>query len=154
MIPSFLPLERENLAWQVVEFCLAQRKVFFLAYMDVFGKADQAATLKNLKGCHEHFCAQVTRIKRNRTVVTAGEEVVSTVITVFPTMKLTLIQRTHRQVLRRCVQAFCFRPNQMAPPMKRSSMSYRNNSPRPNNGWIGELWQMSKPCSSQHNAQC
>jgi hypothetical protein len=31
--------------------------------------------LKQLKGCHEHFRAQVTRIKRNRSVIQAHEEV-------------------------------------------------------------------------------
>lgn len=75
MIPLMIPSEQETLAQQVVDFSLAQREGFVMAYMDVFGKADQSAALKHLKGCHEHFRAQVTRIKRNRTVVTAGKEV-------------------------------------------------------------------------------
>jgi hypothetical protein len=59
---------------------LAQREGFVSAYMDVFGETDRGAALKRLKGCHEHFCAQVTRIKQNQTVVTAGEEVSFTLL--------------------------------------------------------------------------
>jgi hypothetical protein len=75
MTVSMIPSERETLARQVVDFSLAQREGFVSAFMEVFGKANRAVALKHLKGCHEHFRAQVTRIKCNRTVVTAGEEV-------------------------------------------------------------------------------
>ena len=75
MIPSMIPLEQETLARQVVDFSLVQREGFVMAFMEVFGKADRAAALKHLKGCHDHFRAQVTRIKRNCTVVLAGKEV-------------------------------------------------------------------------------
>jgi hypothetical protein len=75
MIPSFTRAERETLARQVVDFSLAQKEGFVMAYMEVFGECDRAQALKQLKGCHEHFRAQVTRIKRNRSVIQAHEEV-------------------------------------------------------------------------------
>jgi len=72
---SLIPSVRQTLARQVVDFSLAQREGYIAAYMEVFGEADRSAALKNLKGCHEHYRAQVTRIKNNRTVVGAGDKV-------------------------------------------------------------------------------
>ncbi|PLW53802.1 hypothetical protein PCANC_03577 [Puccinia coronata f. sp. avenae] len=42
--------------------------------MEVFQEEDKDKVIKNLQGCHEHFCAQVTRIKRNRTVIFADDK--------------------------------------------------------------------------------
>ena len=70
-----MPSERETLAHQVVDFSLAQCKGLIAAFMEVFGKTDMSIALKNLKGFHENFCAQVTCIKLNHTVVATGEEV-------------------------------------------------------------------------------
>jgi hypothetical protein len=75
MVPSFTQAECKTLARQVVDFSLAQKEGFVLAYMEVFGKCDYNRALKQLKGCHEHFRAQVTRFKRNRNVIMAHEEV-------------------------------------------------------------------------------
>jgi hypothetical protein len=75
MIPSFTKAERKTLARQVVDFLLAEKEGFVLAYMEVFGECDCNCALKQLKGCHKHFRAQVTQVKRNRNVIMAHEEV-------------------------------------------------------------------------------
>ncbi|OAV93848.1 hypothetical protein PTTG_27179 [Puccinia triticina 1-1 BBBD Race 1] len=71
---SFTASDCETLVRQVVDFSLAQREVFIAAYMKVFGVTDRQQALSKLKGCHEHFRAQVTRIKRNRAVVPPEQE--------------------------------------------------------------------------------
>ncbi|KAH9455700.1 hypothetical protein Pst134EA_033087 [Puccinia striiformis f. sp. tritici] len=87
IIPSLTPSERETLARQVVDFSMAQKEGFVMAFMEVFGEADRSRALKHLKGCHEHFRAQVTRIRRNRNIVSIGEE------TNFERMCLALLDR-------------------------------------------------------------
>ncbi|EFP87959.2 uncharacterized protein PGTG_13763 [Puccinia graminis f. sp. tritici CRL 75-36-700-3] len=72
--PSFTVSDRETLVWQVVDFSLAQREGFIAAYMKVFGVTNHQQALAKLKGCHEHFRAQVTRVKRNRAVVPPEQE--------------------------------------------------------------------------------
>ncbi|KAA1107102.1 hypothetical protein PGT21_050130 [Puccinia graminis f. sp. tritici] len=72
--PSFTVSDRETLVRQVVDFSLAQREGFIAAYMKVFGVTDRQQALSKLKGCHEHFRAQVTRVKRNRAVVPPEQE--------------------------------------------------------------------------------
>ncbi|OAV90448.1 hypothetical protein PTTG_09531 [Puccinia triticina 1-1 BBBD Race 1] len=72
--PSFTVTDRETLVRQVVDFSLAQREGFVMAYMKVFGVTDRQQALAKLKGCHEHFRAQVTRVKRNRAVVPPEQE--------------------------------------------------------------------------------
>ncbi|KNE95106.1 hypothetical protein PSTG_11583 [Puccinia striiformis f. sp. tritici PST-78] len=72
--PSFTTADRDTLVRQVVDFSLAQREGFISAYMDVFQETDRKKALGKLKGCHEHFRAQVTRVKRNRAVVPADQE--------------------------------------------------------------------------------
>jgi hypothetical protein len=74
-IPSILIPEQEKLACQVVDFSLAQKEGFIQAYMEVFRKTDRQNALKHLKGCHEHFWAQVMRVKRNRAIIASEEEV-------------------------------------------------------------------------------
>jgi hypothetical protein len=59
----------------VDNFSLAQTNGFISAYTKVFGITDQAAILRKLRGCQQHFNAQVTRVKRNQNVVRANEEV-------------------------------------------------------------------------------
>jgi hypothetical protein len=73
--PSFTVSNRETLVWQAVDFSLAQREGFIAAHMKVFGVADRQQALAKLKGCHEHFRAQVTRVKRNWAVVPPEQEV-------------------------------------------------------------------------------
>jgi hypothetical protein len=75
LIPSLEQSERETLARQVVDFLLAQKNGYVPAYMEVFQEGDREAVLKHLKGCHKHFRAQITRIKRNRTIIQAKDEV-------------------------------------------------------------------------------
>lgn len=67
--------ECDILVRQVVDFSLAQKNGFILAYMDIFGEKDRAVALSKLQGCHEHFRAQVTRVKRNRAIIPAEKEV-------------------------------------------------------------------------------
>jgi hypothetical protein len=66
MIPSITQSKRETLGRQVVDFLMAQKKGFVTAYMEVFSETDRNQAMSKLKGCHEHFRAQITRIKRNR----------------------------------------------------------------------------------------
>jgi hypothetical protein len=75
MIPSISKAERETLARQVVDFSMAQKEGFVNAYMEVFSEPDRKLAMSKLKGCHEHFRAQITRIKRNRSIIPAHEEV-------------------------------------------------------------------------------
>jgi hypothetical protein len=75
MIPAITLSERETLARQVVNFSMAQKEGFVNAYMEVFSEADRTQAMAKLKGCHEHYRAQVTRIKRNRAIIPAHEEV-------------------------------------------------------------------------------
>lgn len=69
------PPDCETLVRQVVEFLMAQKNGFISAYMNVFKEEDRAVALSKLQGCHEHFRAQVTRVKRNRTIIPAEKEV-------------------------------------------------------------------------------
>jgi hypothetical protein len=75
LIPSIKQSKRETLARQVVDFSMAQKEGFVRAYMEVFCKTDHNQAMAELKGCHEHFRAQVTRIKQNRSIISAHEEV-------------------------------------------------------------------------------
>ncbi|EGG03666.1 uncharacterized protein MELLADRAFT_90037 [Melampsora larici-populina 98AG31] len=66
--------ERDTLVRQVVDFSAAQKNGFIMAYMEVFQETDRAVALDKLKGCEEHFRAQVTRVKRNRNIIPADNE--------------------------------------------------------------------------------
>ncbi|EGG07589.1 uncharacterized protein MELLADRAFT_85422 [Melampsora larici-populina 98AG31] len=66
--------ERDILVRQVVDFSVAQKNGFVMAYMDVFQEHDRQVALSKLKACHEHFRAQVTRVKRNRVIIPADDE--------------------------------------------------------------------------------
>lgn len=68
-------LECDTLVCQVVDFSMAQKNGFIQAYMCVFDESDRAVALEKLAGCHEHFRAQVTRVKRNRAIIPADMEV-------------------------------------------------------------------------------
>lgn len=72
---ALTPADREILVRQVVDFSAAQKAGFIAAYMSVFDEKDRARALSKLHGCHEHFRAQVTRIKRNRVIVSKESEV-------------------------------------------------------------------------------
>lgn len=54
---------------------MAQKNGFIQAYMSVFHESDRDVALGKLAGCHEHFRAQVTRVKRNRAIIPAEFEV-------------------------------------------------------------------------------
>jgi hypothetical protein len=62
LVPELTHVERLLLARQVVDFSLAQRNGFIKAFMEVFGITDRDSVFKSLKGCHQHFRAQVTRV--------------------------------------------------------------------------------------------
>ncbi|EGF97064.1 uncharacterized protein MELLADRAFT_88447 [Melampsora larici-populina 98AG31] len=66
--------ERDTLVRQVVDFSAAQKNGFIMAYMKVFRENDRSVALDKIKGCHEHFRAQVTRVKRNCAIIPAGDE--------------------------------------------------------------------------------
>jgi hypothetical protein len=75
LIASILPEEQEKLATSIVDFSQAQQVGFVKSYMKVFGQNSQESALKKLKGCWEHFQQSITRVKRNRAVIRADEEV-------------------------------------------------------------------------------
>ena len=75
LIPSMLPDERQKLATSIVDFSKAQQQGFVSAYMNVFQTNDPDDALKKLKGCKEHFRQSITRVKRNRSVIMADEQV-------------------------------------------------------------------------------
>ncbi|PLW23762.1 hypothetical protein PCANC_28038 [Puccinia coronata f. sp. avenae] len=68
-----LDVKRKGLARNVLDFSLAQQKGIIAAYMDVFNIKDRNEAVAQIKGCQEHFCQSVTRIKRNRAVIQAKE---------------------------------------------------------------------------------
>jgi hypothetical protein len=74
-VDSITDNERETLCWQVVDYSAAQRKGFITAYLDVFNESNPEKASWLLKGCHKHFRAQVTCVKRNCAVLMAHEEV-------------------------------------------------------------------------------
>ncbi|EFP79471.2 uncharacterized protein PGTG_05792 [Puccinia graminis f. sp. tritici CRL 75-36-700-3] len=74
LVPEFTDTERNILVCNIVDFSAAQREGFVAAYWEVFGICDKKVVLNKLQGCHEHYRAQVTRVKRNRHVVMADEE--------------------------------------------------------------------------------
>jgi hypothetical protein len=73
--PEFTPEERDILVRNIVDFSAAQREGFVAVYWEVFGICDKKIVLGKLQGCHEHYRAQVTRVKKNRHIVMADEEV-------------------------------------------------------------------------------
>ncbi|EFP81781.2 uncharacterized protein PGTG_08030 [Puccinia graminis f. sp. tritici CRL 75-36-700-3] len=68
------PAERDTLVRQVVDFSSAQAEGFVSAYLEVFRQGTRKEGRRMLKGCREHFRQSVTRIKRNRALMTADEE--------------------------------------------------------------------------------
>ncbi|EHS63540.1 uncharacterized protein PGTG_21646 [Puccinia graminis f. sp. tritici CRL 75-36-700-3] len=84
--PEFTPEERDILVRNIVDFSAARREGFVAAYWEVFGICDKKIVLGKLQGCHEHYRAQVTRVKKNRHIVMADEE------NTFQTMCLALIK--------------------------------------------------------------
>ena len=73
--PEFTKEEQDILVRNIVDFSAAQREGFVAAYWEVFGQCEKRIVLAKLQGCHEHYRAQVTQVKRNRHVVMANEEV-------------------------------------------------------------------------------
>ncbi|EFP89143.2 uncharacterized protein PGTG_14984 [Puccinia graminis f. sp. tritici CRL 75-36-700-3] len=84
--PDITKEERDVLVCNVVDFSAAQREGFVEAYWEVFGICDKKIVLGKLQGCHEHFWAQVTRVKKNRHIVMPDEE------NLFQSMFLALIK--------------------------------------------------------------
>ncbi|OAV90028.1 hypothetical protein PTTG_28449 [Puccinia triticina 1-1 BBBD Race 1] len=74
LIPSLLQHERENMARSIVDFSKARQRGFVAAYMEVFGESNPDEALRKLKGCREHFCQSITRVKQNRAVIMADEQ--------------------------------------------------------------------------------
>jgi hypothetical protein len=72
---SMSHLERDGLACQVVDFSAAQANGFVQAYMEVFHEPDEQVARGKLRGCREHYRQSITRVKRNRSVIMAHEEV-------------------------------------------------------------------------------
>lgn len=73
---------------QVVDFSLAQKNGFIAAYLDVSEERDRDRALSKLKGCHEHFRAAITHVKRNRAVVPAAMEVSSSFFFTFLSLEM------------------------------------------------------------------
>ncbi|OAV85762.1 hypothetical protein PTTG_30286, partial [Puccinia triticina 1-1 BBBD Race 1] len=72
--PDLTPAERDLMVRQVVDFSLAQTEGFKAAYMEVFTCTDPTRAAKMIKGCHQHFRAQVTRVRRNRSILSADQD--------------------------------------------------------------------------------
>ncbi|OAV96379.1 hypothetical protein PTTG_26373 [Puccinia triticina 1-1 BBBD Race 1] len=62
------------MACSIVDFSKAQQRGFVAAYMNVFGKSDPKEAMQKLKGCREHFCQSVTRVKQNCAVINPDEQ--------------------------------------------------------------------------------
>ncbi|KNE89648.1 hypothetical protein PSTG_16874, partial [Puccinia striiformis f. sp. tritici PST-78] len=68
--PDITILERDIMARQVVDFSLAQVEGFKAALREVFGITDPVKLEKMVKGCHQHFRAQVSKIMRQTQIIT------------------------------------------------------------------------------------
>ena len=145
LIPSLLQHKRENMAWSVVDFSKAQQSGFVSAYMDVFGKSDPAEALRKLKGCREHFRQSVTRVKRNRAVIMADEQV-SFLTFIYPDNIIVSVwltkQHLFRPFLKPSAWLFFSHVRRMAPPTTRKSTRCGGNSPRSRCGLTGGQWLM------------
>ncbi|OAV86523.1 hypothetical protein PTTG_29859 [Puccinia triticina 1-1 BBBD Race 1] len=91
--PEISKEEHDTLVCKIVDFSAAQREGFVAAYWEVFGICDKKIVLGKLQGCqgklqgcHEHYCAQVTWVKKNRHIVMADKE------NTFQKMRLLLIK--------------------------------------------------------------
>jgi hypothetical protein len=51
-----------------------------LAYLEVFGGTNPVEARNKLKGCKQHYCASITRIKHNRAVIMADEVVINQIL--------------------------------------------------------------------------
>ncbi|KNE89021.1 hypothetical protein PSTG_17523 [Puccinia striiformis f. sp. tritici PST-78] len=67
-------LERDIMLRQVVDFSLAQVEGFKAALREVFGITDPVKLEKMVKGCHQHFWAQVSRIMRQTSIISADQD--------------------------------------------------------------------------------
>lgn len=86
--------DRDTLVRQVVDFSVAQKNGFIMAYMEVFQENDRSVALDKIKGCHEHFRAQVTRVKRNRAIIPAGDEVCDVDVVYFSVIQRICVYST------------------------------------------------------------
>jgi hypothetical protein len=75
MRPEILDEDQKDLARNIVDFSKAQSEGFISAYLEVFGGTDRVKAHNKLKGCKQHYCASITRIKRNRADIMADEVV-------------------------------------------------------------------------------
>jgi hypothetical protein len=73
--PEILDTDRKALVRNIVDFSKAQSEGFISAYLEVFGGTDQVLARSKLKGCRQHFCASITRIKQNRSIIKADKVV-------------------------------------------------------------------------------
>ncbi|OAV86106.1 hypothetical protein PTTG_30079, partial [Puccinia triticina 1-1 BBBD Race 1] len=71
---SITPAEQDILVRQVVDFSTAQIEGFVSAYLEVFRQGTRSEVRKMLKGCREHFRQSITRVKRNRALITVDQE--------------------------------------------------------------------------------
>ncbi|KAA1085799.1 hypothetical protein PGT21_050058 [Puccinia graminis f. sp. tritici] len=85
---QFTNTERDVLVRNIVDFSAAQREGFVASYWEVFGMCDKKIVLDKLQGCHEHYRAQVSRVKKNRHIVMADEEAT------FQTMCMDLLKKS------------------------------------------------------------
>ena len=87
---SITPAKRDTLVRQVVDFSSAQVEGFIAAYLEVFRQGTREEIRKMLKGCREHYRQSVTRIKRNRSLIMADEEVSTlSIFLFFPESKMS-----------------------------------------------------------------
>lgn len=87
---SMTPAEHDIVVRQVVDFLSAQKNGFITAYMSIFEK-DYNHALSRLSGCEEHFCASITRIKRNHVIIKLGDQVCRDILKPFIFKKSILI---------------------------------------------------------------
>ncbi|OAV99803.1 hypothetical protein PTTG_25298 [Puccinia triticina 1-1 BBBD Race 1] len=71
---SITPAERDTLVRKVVDFSAAQVEGFVLAYIEVFQQGTRKEVRGMLKGCRKHYRQSITRIKRNRALITVDQE--------------------------------------------------------------------------------
>jgi hypothetical protein len=73
--PEITKEERKILVCNIVDFLAAQREGFVEAYWHFFGICEKKVVLGKLQGCHEHYCAQLLRVKKRRHIVMEDKEV-------------------------------------------------------------------------------
>ncbi|OAV90974.1 hypothetical protein PTTG_28141 [Puccinia triticina 1-1 BBBD Race 1] len=73
-LQQWIPIQLTWIRGLIVDFLTAQVEGFVSAYLEFFCQGTHKEVRRMLKGCRKHFCQSVTRVKRNRSLITVDQE--------------------------------------------------------------------------------